>query len=218
MSIINNVLGLFLGNKYERDLKELNPYVDKIHKEFDKLGSLSNDELRGKTDELKKEILAGVESFENEIKELRAKAEKEENMDLKEEIYNQIDKVAKQTDTKLEEVLEGAVPLAFAIMKETARRFKENSVVEVTARQHDRDLAATRPSITINGDKAVWSNKWMAGGNEITWDMVHYDVQLIGGVALHKGKIAEMATGEGKTVVATLYLFSSTLWPVEASI
>jgi preprotein translocase subunit SecA len=211
MSIINNVLGLFLGNKYERDLKELNPYVDKIHKEFDKLGSLSNDELRGKTDELRKEILAGVESFENEIKELRAKAEKEENMDLKEEIYNQIDKVAKQTDTKLEEVLEGAVPLAFAIMKETARRFKENSVVEVTARQHDRDLAATRPSITINGDKAVWSNKWIAGGNEITWDMVHYDVQLIGGVALHKGKIAEMATGEGKTVVATLPVFLNAL-------
>jgi preprotein translocase subunit SecA len=211
MSIINNVLGLFLGNKYERDLKEINPYVDKINKESDKLGSLSNDELRGKTDDLRKEILASLESFENEIRELRAKAEKEENMDLKEEIYNQVDKIAKQIDTKLEEVLEGAVPLAFAIMKETARRFKENSTVEVTARQYDRDLAATRPAITIQGDKAVWSNKWIAGGNEITWDMVHYDVQLIGGVALHKGKIAEMATGEGKTVVATLPVFLNAL-------
>jgi preprotein translocase subunit SecA len=211
MSIISNVLGLFLGNKYERDLKEINPYVEKIHKEFEKLGSLTNDELRGRTDELKKRIHEGLEAFENEISSLRSEADKEENVDLKEEIYNKIDKIEKQINEKIEEILDGMVPEAFAIVKETAKRFKENEVIEVTARQYDRDLAATRESITVNGDKAYWKNKWIAGGNEITWDMVHYDVQLIGGVALHKGKIAEMSTGEGKTLVATLPVFLNAL-------
>ncbi len=211
MSIINNVLGLFLGNKYERDLKEINPYVDKIRLEYEKLKDFSNDALRDQTEEIRKEILASVEGEENEIKSLRVKAESEEDVYLKEEIYNTIDKIEKQINEKLEETLDQLVPRAFAIVKETAKRFKENSFLEVTARQFDRDLAATRESITINGDKAIWSNKWIAGGNEITWDMVHYDVQLIGGVALHKGKIAEMGTGEGKTVVATLPVFLNAL-------
>jgi preprotein translocase subunit SecA len=211
MSIINNVLGIFLGNKYERDLKEINPYVDKIKEEFNKLANISNDNLRDKTDELRKEILGSVESLEEEIKSLRLKAEKEEDVDLKEELYNQVDKIEKLINEKLEVTLDEVVPRAFAVVKETARRFKENSSIEVTARQYDRDLAATRDSITIEGNKAIWKNKWMAGGNEITWDMVHYDVQLIGGVALHKGKIAEMGTGEGKTVVATLPVFLNAL-------
>ncbi|HLN19691.1 MAG TPA: preprotein translocase subunit SecA [Bacteroidales bacterium] len=211
MSIINSILGVFLGNKYEKDIKEINPYVEKIHAEFAKLGTLSNDELRDRSDELKREITGSTSDLETEISELRQKAEKEENMDLKEGIYNQIDKIEKQIDEKLEVVLDDALPRAFAIVKETARRFKENSILEVTARQYDRDLAATRPSITITDNKAQWSNKWVAGGNEITWDMVHYDVQLIGGVALHKGRIAEMATGEGKTVVATLPVFLNAL-------
>jgi preprotein translocase subunit SecA len=211
MSIINSVLGIFLGNKYERDLKEINPYVEKIHQESAKVISLTNDELRDKTASIKSRILASIEDLENEIKELRASAEKEEDVDRKEEYYNSIDKIEKQIDVKLEEVLDTLVPEAFAIVKETARRFKENSVLEVTARQYDRDLAATRESIVIKGDRALWSNKWLAGGNEITWDMVHYDVQLIGGVALHKGKIAEMGTGEGKTVVATLPVFLNAL-------
>ena len=211
MSIINSVLGLFLGNKYERDIKEINPFVDKVHVEFEKVKGLSNDELRDRTDDLRNEILKSVEDDENEIRSLREKAEIEEDVYLKEEIYNAIDKVEKQINEKLEATLDQLVPRAFAIVKETARRFKENSVLEVTARQYDRDLAATRESIIINGDKAVWSNKWIAGGNEITWDMVHYDVQLIGGVALHKGKIAEMGTGEGKTVVATLPVFLNAL-------
>ena len=172
---------------------------------------MSNDELRDQTEELRKEILESVEGDENEIKSFREKAEKEEDVYLKEEIYNEIDKIEKQINEKLEVTLDQLVPRAFAIVKETARRFKENSVLEVTARQYDRDLAATRESITIKGDKAIWSNKWIAGGNEITWDMVHYDVQLIGGVALHKGKIAEMGTGEGKTVVATLPVFLNAL-------
>ena len=211
MSIINNVLGLFLGNKYERDIKEINPYVEKIHIEFEKVKNLSNDSLRDCTDELRKEILGSVAEDENEIRSLREKAEKEEDVYLKEEIYNTIDKIEKQISEKLEVVLDQVVPRAFAIVKETARRFKENSVLEVTARQYDRDLASKRESITIKGDKALWSNSWIAGGNEITWDMVHYDVQLIGGVALHKGKIAEMGTGEGKTLVATLPVFLNAL-------
>ncbi len=144
-------------------------------------------DLRDLTDELRKEISESIE-IENEIKSLRDKAETEEDVYLKEEIYNEIDKIEKQINEKLEVVLDQVVPRAFAIVKETAKRFKENSILEVTARQYDRDLAATRESITIKGDKAIWSNKWIAGGNEITWDMVHYDVQLIGGVALHKGK------------------------------
>ena len=211
MSIINNVLGLFLGNKYERDIKEISPYVEKIHAEYVKVQNFTNDQLRDTTLEMKKEIASFFAEDEAEIKSLKEKAEKEEDVDRKEEYYNEADKIEKRIDDKLEKKLDELVPLSFAIMKETARRFKENATIEVTACQHDRDLAATRESVVIKGDKAIWSNRWMAGGNEIIWDMVHYDVQLIGGVALHKGKIAEMATGEGKTVVATLPVFLNAL-------
>lgn len=211
MSIVNKVLGLFLGNKYERDMKEIEPYVGKIQKESALVQSLTNDQLRDKTAELKNDIRKGIADDEAEINQLKGKAEKEEDVYAKEEIYNQIDKLEKQIEQKLEGILDEYLPRAFAIVKETARRFKENSILEVTARQYDRDLAATRPSIMIKGDRAEWSNKWIAGGNEITWDMIHYDVQLFGGVALHKGKIAEMATGEGKTVVATLPVFLNAL-------
>lgn len=211
MSIVNKVLGLFLGNKYERDLKEISPYVEKTHVEFEKLQNLSNDQLRDKTLEIKKRILEYIKEDEDEIISLRDRAEAEVDVYKKEELYTEIDKIEKRITDKLEVVLDECVPEAFAVVKETARRFKENSVLEVTAREYDRDLAATRESITIKGDRAYWSNHWIAGGNEIVWDMVHYDVQLIGGVALHKGKIAEMATGEGKTVVATLPVFLNAL-------
>jgi preprotein translocase subunit SecA len=211
MSLINNILGLFLGNKYEKDIKEINPFVEKIHVEYEKLKDLSNDSLRDKTDELRKVILGSIANEEKEIIELRNNAEKEEDVNLKEEIYIKVDKIEKLINEKLEGELDKIVPTAFAIVKETAKRFKENPVLEVTARQYDRDLAATRESITIDGNKAFWKNQWTAGGNLITWDMVHYDVQLIGGVALHKGKIAEMGTGEGKTVVATLPVFLNAL-------
>ena len=211
MSFINSALGLFLGNKYERDLKEINPYVEKIHIEYQKLQAISNDDLRNLTFELKSEIKSEIESDENEIKSLREKAEAEEDINLKEEIYNGIDKIEKQINEKLENILDQLLPRGFAIVKETARRFKENKVLEVTALDYDRNLAATRESITVEGKKAIWQNRWIAGGNEINWDMVHYDVQLIGGVALHKGKIAEMGTGEGKTVVATLPVFLNAL-------
>ena len=211
MSVVTKVLGLFLGNKYERDIKEISPFVEETHQEFAKLANLTNDELREKTFEIKKEILAETEPEEAEIKALKIKAEAEEDVYRKEDFYNQIDKIEKLILEKLESKLDQLVPRAFAIVKETAKRFKENSVLEVTAKQFDRDLAATRESITVKGERAYWSNKWVAGGNEIVWDMVHYDVQLIGGVALHKGKIAEMATGEGKTVVATLPVFLNAL-------
>ncbi|MFZ0280788.1 MAG: preprotein translocase subunit SecA [Bacteroidales bacterium] len=211
MSIVNKVLGLFLGNKYERDIKEISPYAEQIRGEYEKLATLSNDQLREKTFELKKEILAEIEPEENEIKALKIKAETEEDVYRKEESYNEVDKIEKAILEKLESKLDQLVPRAFAIVRDTARRFKENSVLEVSALQYDRDLAASRESITIRDNKAYWSNRWIAGGNEIVWDMVHYDVQLIGGVALHKGKIAEMATGEGKTVVATLPVFLNAL-------
>ncbi|HPI68130.1 MAG TPA: preprotein translocase subunit SecA [Bacteroidales bacterium] len=211
MSVINKVLGLFLGNKYERDMKEINPYVEKIHKEYEKLKSLSNDELRDKTGELKKELHSRIEEDENLVRKLKEQAESEEDVYKKEDIYNEVDKIEKNIDVKLEDILDELLPVGFAIVKETARRFKENAELVVTARQYDRDLAAKRESITIKGDKAYWRNSWIAGGNEIIWDMVHYDVQLFGGVALHKGKIAEMATGEGKTVVATLPVFLNAL-------
>jgi preprotein translocase subunit SecA len=211
MSVINKILGLFLGNKNERDMKEIDPHVILIHNEFEMLNGLTNDELRDKTADLKNKILAGIAKDEEEIRELRENAENEDDVYIKEAIYNNIDKLEKKIEEKLEGILDEYLPEAFAIVKETAKRFKENSILEVSARQYDRDLAASRPSITIKGEKALWSNKWIAGGNEITWDMIHYDVQLFGGVALHKGKIAEMATGEGKTVVATLPVFLNAL-------
>ncbi|MCU0377019.1 MAG: preprotein translocase subunit SecA [Bacteroidales bacterium] len=211
MSIVSKVLTFFLGDKVERDIKEIDPYVGKIKSEFSLLTSLSNDALRDRTAALKKEIIESVADEEKEIRDLRATAEKEEDVNLKEELYNKIDKIDKLILEKLEKKLDEVLPTAFAIVKETARRFKENDTLEVTARDWDRDLAATRPSITVSGDKAFWKNRWMAGGNEIVWDMVHYDVQLIGGVALHKGKISEMATGEGKTLVATLPVFLNAL-------
>ncbi len=211
MTVISKVLSVFLGNKDERDLKEINPFVGKIMKEYDLVTSLSNDALRDRTADLRKEIKDSFAAEEQEIRDLRATAEKEEDVNRKEELYNRIDKIDKQILEKLEKKLDEVLPVAFAIIKDTARRFKENDVLEVTARDWDRDLAATRPSITVEGDKAYWKNRWMAGGNEILWDMVHYDVQLIGGVALHKGNISEMATGEGKTLVATLPVFLNAL-------
>ncbi len=217
MSVINKVLGLFLGNKSERDMKDIDPYVLKVHGEYAKMKNLTHDELRDKTAELRKNIAGKIAADQEEIASLRESAEKEEDVYLKEDIYNKIDKLEKQIEEKLEGILDEYLPEAFAIVKETARRFKENNELEVTARQYDRDLAATRPSISIKNDKAYWSNKWIAGGNEITWDMLHYDVQLFGGVALHKGKIAEMATGEGKPS-SLRYLFSSMRLPEEVFI
>ena len=211
MNVINRILSLFIGNKYERDMKEIMPYVESIKLEYGKLASISNDELRELSRGLKNEISEYIQADQEQILSLRSKAESEPDISVKEEIYNEIDKLVKTVDTRIEEILDKILPRAFAIVKETARRFNENDVLEVTATQFDRDLAPSRESITIKGDKALWKNRWVAGGNEMVWEMVHYDVQLIGGVALHKGKIAEMGTGEGKTLVATLPVFLNAL-------
>ena len=201
-----------LGDKKARDLKEVMPVVKSIQEAYEHIKKLDNDQLRAKTAEFKKRIAQKVSEEVQQIAQLRLKAESYDlDMDEKEKIFNQIDELEKLQYSKTEEVLMEILPEAFSVVKETARRFKENELVEVTATDFDRNLAASRPSIEIRGDKAYYANRWMAGGNEIVWDMVHYDVQLIGGVHLHKGKIAEMATGEGKTLVATLPMYLNAL-------
>ncbi len=212
MSILNSLLSAFFGNKSEKDIKEIMPMVESIHEEYEKIKDVSNDDIRAQTGELKKYIHEYISQEQNQIDELKQKAEsKDIDVLEKEDIYDEIDKIEKHIDSKIEEALNDVLPTAFAIVKETARRFKENEYVEATATEYDRNLAAQLPHIEINGNKVRFANSWIAGGNEITWDMVHYDVQLIGGIVLHQGKIAEMATGEGKTLVATLPVFLNAL-------
>ena len=208
----NKIVGKFLGNKSDRDMKEVTPYVNKVAAEFDKLQGITNDELRAHSAALKKRIEEYVSEEKRSMDEIKKRAEDPEvDINEKEPLYLEIDKLEEKIDEMYEDVLNEVLPESFAIIKETARRFKENSEVEVTALDYDRTIAASRESVVIRGDQAIWKNKWMAGGTEITWDMVHYDVQLIGGAALHSGRIAEMATGEGKTLVATLPVFLNAL-------
>jgi preprotein translocase subunit SecA len=212
MSIVEKVIGGLFGSKAARDLKELDPYVNTVNAETDKIENLSNDDLRAKSSSLKEAIRKATAAEQEEINELKTKLEDISlDLDDKEKLYQQIDRIEKDIDEKLEKTLEDSLPLAFAIIKETAKRFKENASLEVTANDFDRDLAAGRDSIEIKGDKAFWKNEWLAGGTMITWDMIHYDVQLIGGAVLHEGRIAEMATGEGKTLVATLPVYLNAL-------
>ncbi len=208
-----NFLTKLFGNKSQRDLKVIKPFLDATLAVYPAIEALSNDALRAKTIEFKERIAKAVEQEESELARLRARIEEEYDMpvDEKEGLYKRIDELEKQGYDKTQKVLDDILPEAFAVVKETAKRFAQNETVEVTATEHDRDLAATHESITIEGDKALYKNHWMAGGNEITWDMVHYDVQIIGGVVLHSGKIAEMATGEGKTLVATLPVYLNAL-------
>ncbi len=199
------------GTKYDRDVKKYNPVVIEINKYFEEYKNLSNDELRNKTLEFKNRINDYLKDIDDEINKLKENANKEEDIHRREEIYDAIDELIKDRDTELEIILNEILPEAFAVVKETSRRFMENEELIVTATDHDRDLAATKSNITIDGDKAIWANNWIAAGGEIEWNMVHYDVQLIGGMVLHDGKIAEMATGEGKTLVATLPLYLNAL-------
>jgi len=210
MGFIDGILNKFFGKKSDRDVKRILPLVEKINQEYVLLESLSNDELRSKTDELKQKIQDFIKPENDEILHLKKSAETIA-LDKAEEIYDAIDKLEKQVDEKLEQILLEILPQAFAIMKDTARRFKTNDTIIVTANEFDKNLAITADHINIVNDKAIYSNSWMAGGNKIIWDMVHYDVQLIGGVVLHEGSIAEMATGEGKTLVATLPVFLNAL-------
>jgi preprotein translocase subunit SecA len=209
---VGKIIGKFLGNKADRDMREVMPRVEEIKKVFETLQSLSSDELRQRAAALKKRVSDHVAEEKERYESLKQQAEDPEvDVVEKESIYQEIDTLEEAIDESYEVVLDEILPEAFAVIKETARRFKENETIEVSALDYDRKLAATRESVEIKGDMAIWRNRWMAGGNEITWDMVHYDVQLIGGVALHTGKIAEMATGEGKTVVATLPVFLNAL-------
>ncbi|HPR33793.1 MAG TPA: preprotein translocase subunit SecA, partial [Prolixibacteraceae bacterium] len=206
----SKILGGLFGTKSDRDIKEVSPVVERIKQEYGRIEQLSNDALREETQKLKQQIYEAVKAEEEEMAELKEKAE-EVDIEESEKMYDRIDKLVGIIDEKLEAVLNEVLPVAFSIVKETARRFKENEELEVSAREWDRDLAARHDHVAIRDDKAYWKNRWMAGGNEIVWDMVHYDVQLIGGVVLHKGNIAEMATGEGKTLVATLPVFLNAL-------
>src|SRR4030043_293505 len=212
MSIVNKILGGLFGNKSEKDVSEIQPLLLKINEETERIVKLSNDQLREETAKIKSRINDFVKEEREEINSIKGKIESEEiDVGEIENMYDRIDKIEKEIDVKLEQVMEEVLPVAFAIIKETAGRLQSNYKLEVTAQDYDRDLAAARDGIEIKGDYAYWHNKWMAGGNLITWDMVHYDVQLIGGVVLHQGKIAEMATGEGKTLVATLPVFLNAL-------
>ncbi|MDA0713623.1 MAG: preprotein translocase subunit SecA [Bacteroidetes bacterium] len=209
---ITSSLKKLFGDKSTRDMKAIQPLVDKTNEVFHTLASLTNDEIRERTTGLKKTIEDRLSADRVRVEELKAKAESDEaSINEKEEFYKEVDDLVKKIDNDLEEVLMEILPEAFAIVKDTARRFTENPTLTVTAMQYDRDLAAAHDHITIEGDKAVWQNTWIAGGSPVTWDMVHYDVQLIGGIVLHQGKIAEMQTGEGKTLVATLPVFLNAL-------
>ncbi len=197
--------GVF-GSKYDRDVKKYSPIVEEINEIFEGLSTLSNDELRNKTQEFKDRIAEYLQEIDQEMQEVKQEAKETEDLQLKEELFGELDELQKDRDNKLEEILQEILPEAFAVVKETARRFSQNPTLEVTATEHDRALAVKsgKSYVSISNDKAIWENSWTAAGGEITWNMVHYDVQLIGGMVLHDGKIAEMATGEGKTLVATL--------------
>ena len=209
-----NFLSKLFGNKSQRDLREVNPYKEATLNIYPTIKELSNDQLRAKTIEFKQRIQDEIRSEEEELASLRKRVEDEYDMpiDEKEQIYKRIEELEKISYEKTQDILNEILPEAFAVVKETARRFAENEEVVVTATDHDRDLSATRDNVNIDDQgMAHYKNSWMAGGNMITWDMVHYDVQLIGGVVLHSGKIAEMATGEGKTLVATLPVYLNAL-------
>ena len=208
----NNFLKSLFGDKSSRDMKLIQPLVEKVKVEYPKIKALTNDELRAKTKELQHYVQSSADEQKKQIEELKAKIE-ETPIDEREEIFNQIDKLEKEVLDIYEKALDEVMPTAFNIIKDTARRFAENEETIVTATEFDRELAAqpTNDFITIDGDKAIYHNEWTAGGNKIQWNMIHYDVQLFGGIALHQGKIAEMATGEGKTLVATLPVFLNAL-------
>ncbi len=206
-------LAKVFGTKSDRDIKELSPRVAIINEAFEKLKQLTDDQLRAKTIEIKNIIQSDLQKIDDKIAEVRKEIEAlpAEQVHAKDALYTSIDKLEKERDEALEISLDKVLCDAFAIVKETARRFKENGQLVVTANYYDQELAAKKSNVEISGDKAIWHNKWLAAGNEVIWDMVHYDVQLIGGMVLHKGKIAEMATGEGKTLVSTLPAFLNAL-------
>ena len=207
---INSLIGKLFGNKSDHDMREIQPLVEEVKGTYDEIDKLDNDSLRALTKSLQNQVQHSADDIREEINKLKAKIE-DTPIEEREDLFNEIDKLEKDVLERFEEELDKIRPQAFSIMKSTARRFAANETVEVTASDFDRELAATHDFVEINGDKAIYHNHWVAGGNDTLWDMVHYDVQLFGGVVLHQGKIAEMATGEGKTLVATLPVFLNAL-------
>ena len=192
----NEILSSIFGNKSTRDMKEIQPWVEKIKAAYPEVAKLDNDALRAKTEELKAYIRDAATEQRTKVEELKSSVESIELED-REEVFAQIDKIEKEILDIYEKALDDVLPVAFSIVKETAKRFAENEEIIVTATEFDSQLATTKDFVRIDGDKAIYQNHWMAGGNDTVWNMVHYDVQLFGGVVLHNGKIAEMATGEG---------------------
>ena len=211
MSILNSILKTFVGDKTKKDLSQITPLISEINSHQKNLETLSHDELRQKTIIFKEEIAKERKDFDLTILKLLEEVKLTGDIDLKESLYQQIDSQEEEAQNAVEEVLNKILPEAFAVVKETARRFVENTSIEVTASEYDRELSQQKEYIDLKGDKAFWANSWDAAGKPITWDMIHYDVQLIGGIVLHKGKIAEMQTGEGKTLVATLPVYLNAL-------
>ncbi len=211
MNIVNSLIKIFVGDKAKKDLKAIQPIVEKIKAYAQQLEAVSNDELRAKTIEFKQKIQTARAEIDAKIFDLQQQANQTEDIDKKEDLYTEIDKLSSEAYQVSEKTLNEILPEAFAVVKETSRRFANNETLTVVATPYDRELSAVKSYVTIEGDNAIWKNAWDAAGKEVTWDMVHYDVQLIGGIALHQGKIAEMQTGEGKTLVATLPVYLNAL-------
>ena len=211
MAFLDSILKVFVGDKSKKDIGDIQPYVDKVKEKEAGVAALSIDELRAKSDFFRNKIKEDQADIQKQIDDLQAQADLEEDIDKKEDIYNQMDALKKDRYEVEKKTLDEILPEAFAVIKETAKRFKENTTLTVTATPFDRELSGDKDYVTLEGEKAVWKNSWDAAGKEVTWDMVHYDVQLIGGVALHQGKVAEMQTGEGKTLVATLPVYLNAL-------
>ena len=211
MSIVNSLLKVFLGDKSGKDLKKLNPLVDDINVQFDKLYSLSNDQLRNKTIEFKKVISDQTSDINKSIGDLNKKISNESSNTEKEILFKEVEVLENELIAKKAEILDNLLPKAFAVVKETARRFFENEELEVTTSDFDKEIASKKSYINIKSDKSIWKNNWDAAGKNVVWDMIHYDVQLIGGIVLHQGRIGEMQTGEGKTLVSTLPIYLNAL-------
>ncbi|MDX1427845.1 MAG: preprotein translocase subunit SecA, partial [Salegentibacter mishustinae] len=211
MSFLNSVLKVFVGDKSKKDVKEIQPIVDKIKALEGEFEALSLDELRAKTTSFKAKIAEALKDINKKIEDLEAEADANDDITRKEDIYAEIDALKAKSYEVSEGVLNDILPEAFATVKETAKRFFHNEQLKVKASEYDRELSAEKDYVNLEGDHAIWNNSWDAAGKPVTWDMIHYDVQLIGGVAMHQGKIAEMQTGEGKTLVATLPMYLNAL-------
>ncbi|MBT8324749.1 MAG: preprotein translocase subunit SecA, partial [Winogradskyella sp.] len=211
MSFLDSVLKVFVGDKSKQDVSAIQPIVDQVKTFETALEGLSHDELRAKTTEFKAKIKEARLPIQEQIDTLSEKAENTDDIDEREDIYQEIDRLNDDIYAATEDVLTEILPEAFAVVKETAKRYVNNTEIEVKANAFDREISGSKDYVKLNDETAVWSNSWDAAGKPITWDMVHYDVQLIGGIAMHQGKIAEMQTGEGKTLVATLPMYLNAL-------